>query len=305
MPTHDPDPVSVQDPAADLLQQGMAALRTGERGRARTLLVAALKREPRNAQIWLWLAGAVDDPQHQRECLQRVLQIDPGCAAAQRGLASLAEPVVPPGQVSGPVAHVGRPAVTIWRRPRLAFERALMAGLHLDAWLIAAIAGIAFFLGWAAARRLGDVARVPEIAGLALLVGPLLGMVGLMLGGVLLRVGGRRLGGHAGAAAIRIVLGWSAAPLAVSLPLWGILLLLSPAVTFGPEPPSALVVLVLLVQAGLVGWAGGLSVIGLSSAHGFSVYRAAATWLAAAFEIVLACGLIFVGTALAIALRGG
>ncbi len=72
-----------------LLERGIAALRVGERARARALLVAAVRADPRSAQAWIWLAGALDDRSQQRECLERALALDPESAAARRGLEAL------------------------------------------------------------------------------------------------------------------------------------------------------------------------------------------------------------------------
>ncbi|MEI7772301.1 MAG: hypothetical protein WCI67_20085, partial [Chloroflexales bacterium] len=69
--------------------RGAAALRAGDRPRARELLAAAVRADPRSAPAWLWLAGALDAPAQQRECLERALALDPGQEAARRGLEAL------------------------------------------------------------------------------------------------------------------------------------------------------------------------------------------------------------------------
>src|SRR5215472_14082277 len=71
----------------DLLQQGIAAARAGQREEARALLVQVVEADERNEQAWLWLAGVVDDPQDMRTCLDNVLDLNPGNAKAQQGLA--------------------------------------------------------------------------------------------------------------------------------------------------------------------------------------------------------------------------
>jgi len=72
-----------------LLCAGIAAARVGQRKHARDLLIRALKRDPRNTLAWLWLSGVVDRPEEQRECLKRVLALDPQNQAARNGLALL------------------------------------------------------------------------------------------------------------------------------------------------------------------------------------------------------------------------
>src|SRR5215470_18269566 len=71
----------------ELLQQGIAAARTGRREEARALLVQVVEADERNVQAWLWLAGVVDDPEDMRTCLENVLDLNPGNGKAQQGLA--------------------------------------------------------------------------------------------------------------------------------------------------------------------------------------------------------------------------
>ena len=75
--------------ANDLLQQGIAALRTGNKAQARQLLAHAIQEDPRNEQAWLWLSGTVESDEERVECLNRALAIDPNNEMAQRGLAAL------------------------------------------------------------------------------------------------------------------------------------------------------------------------------------------------------------------------
>jgi tetratricopeptide (TPR) repeat protein len=63
--------------------------RQGARDRAYRLLSQMLRTQPRYAPAWLWLSGLVDDPERQRECLERALALDPRCEAAQLGLTML------------------------------------------------------------------------------------------------------------------------------------------------------------------------------------------------------------------------
>ena len=89
-----------------LLQDGIQAVKRGEREKARTLLTQVVEQDETNEQAWLWLSGAVDTDEERRVCLENVLALNPNNAAAQRGLARLgpaaAEPladgehVVPP-----------------------------------------------------------------------------------------------------------------------------------------------------------------------------------------------------------------
>lgn len=72
-----------------LMEMGIAAVRNGNRAEARMLLEAATLQEPENAQALLWLSFVLDEPKLAMRCLERVLEIEPNNAQAQRGLAWL------------------------------------------------------------------------------------------------------------------------------------------------------------------------------------------------------------------------
>jgi tetratricopeptide (TPR) repeat protein len=55
------------------------------------LLGQAIRRNPRDERAWLWLSGAVETDIERRQCLERVLTLNPHNAAARSGLAMLAE----------------------------------------------------------------------------------------------------------------------------------------------------------------------------------------------------------------------
>ncbi|NMB68686.1 MAG: PH domain-containing protein [Chloroflexi bacterium] len=90
-----------------LTQDGIAALKAGDKERAQKLFVAALEEDNDDLQAWLWLSGAVESDVDRLECLEQVLRIDPAHALASKGAAQLrargvkpAEPVeTPPEEV--------------------------------------------------------------------------------------------------------------------------------------------------------------------------------------------------------------
>lgn len=85
-----------------LLQRAIFYARRGERLRAYQLLQAILCETPQCVEAWLWMSGVVQDPQRQRECLERALTIDPDCVAARRGLHMLLRPRPAPRAVMAP-----------------------------------------------------------------------------------------------------------------------------------------------------------------------------------------------------------
>jgi Flp pilus assembly protein TadD len=84
-----------------LLQEGIAAAKSGDKVLARQLLIQASELNERSEEVWLWLSGVVDDPEEARICLENVLAINPANERARQGLAWLerqaaARPAPPP-----------------------------------------------------------------------------------------------------------------------------------------------------------------------------------------------------------------
>ena len=74
-----------------LLNTGIAAARGGDFVQARRLLVEASELKPADALPWLWLSTVTEDPDEQRDFLERALAADPTNAAARRGLVMLSD----------------------------------------------------------------------------------------------------------------------------------------------------------------------------------------------------------------------
>ncbi len=66
--------------------QARAALRAGQRDEALRQLTTLVREHPDYVLGWLWLSEVIDDPHHRRECLQRVLKLEPTNAVAKQGL---------------------------------------------------------------------------------------------------------------------------------------------------------------------------------------------------------------------------
>jgi len=73
----------------DPLSAAIAAIRGGRKREAEQLLRQVIARESDNEWAWFWLSAAVEGIEAQRECLHRVLQINPNNAYARSGLAFL------------------------------------------------------------------------------------------------------------------------------------------------------------------------------------------------------------------------
>ncbi|MEI6778539.1 MAG: hypothetical protein WCK70_16700 [Chloroflexales bacterium] len=296
-------------PAEALRAQGIAAMRAGERTRARQLLTAAVRADPRSAEAWLWLSGTLDDPTQQRECLERVLVLDPQNVAARRGLAERGSGVgnrqqdsVPSLRPPTPIPHlpspIPHPPPPIPRLPS-----------PIATFLLGALGGVGVLLDWVVWRGLDADSSLGAILVMVLLAGPPLGIATLVIGGVLLRISGRGLGGVGGAGAVRAGLSWAAIPPASGLLLWAGQLTLIPRASLGgggATPGLALAVAIcwsahaLLILCSLF-----LALIGVAAAHRFSLWRAAATWLLATLLVLGTLVATFFGSAMLITLRGG
>lgn len=74
-----------------LVQAGIAAAKTGQRERARGMLLRVVEHDEENVTAWLWLSGLVDDLEERQICLENVLTLEPDNALARKGLARLQE----------------------------------------------------------------------------------------------------------------------------------------------------------------------------------------------------------------------
>ncbi len=71
---------------AEMLYQGALALQQGDKGRARELLLQVVETDENIPDAWLWLSGAMDDPEDQRTALENVLALSPDNPYAIHGL---------------------------------------------------------------------------------------------------------------------------------------------------------------------------------------------------------------------------
>ena len=72
-----------------LLREGIAAARTGDKSTAKQKLQQVVALDPQNEKGWYWLASVVDTDDERRVCLGNVIVINPGNARAKALLESL------------------------------------------------------------------------------------------------------------------------------------------------------------------------------------------------------------------------
>jgi tetratricopeptide (TPR) repeat protein len=78
--------------AAQLLRQGVADFKAGNREQAARLFYQAVQDDPQSQMGWLWLAGCLEDDNEKRQCLERARAINPNNELgkrAEQGLASM------------------------------------------------------------------------------------------------------------------------------------------------------------------------------------------------------------------------
>jgi len=79
----------LEKPTPDPLSRAAQLLRSGYREDARELLVGFLKDNPNSAKAWWLMSYAVNNPDQQVSCLNRVLMLSPNHSGAQSRLAAL------------------------------------------------------------------------------------------------------------------------------------------------------------------------------------------------------------------------
>jgi len=85
---------TMTDHPDDLLNQAIAAARSGQKETARHLLVQVLQADPQSETAWLWMSAAVETRAERIHCLQQILRINPANETAIKGLRALGAPEV-------------------------------------------------------------------------------------------------------------------------------------------------------------------------------------------------------------------
>jgi hypothetical protein len=111
------DRVAVQD---QRITSAIAAIRSGDQGKARSLLQLAVADDPEDDRAWQWLAVVAADADEQHRCLYRALSINPNNETVREALRQLAPenqilvptvaaPTLPVPTVFQPIVYYDRP----------------------------------------------------------------------------------------------------------------------------------------------------------------------------------------------------
>ena len=77
---------------AELLEQAVERIITGDKSGGARLLADVLRNNPASLDAWLWMAEAVAEPERKRFCLEQALKLEPGHPEATFKLAQLSGP---------------------------------------------------------------------------------------------------------------------------------------------------------------------------------------------------------------------
>jgi len=104
-----------------LLEQGIIALKQGDKLKARHYFEQVLQADDKNERAWLWLSETGQSLAEQIDCVERVLAINPHNATAQRALEALkqrqAVEVAQPAPSRGLLKQAPAPRPATERKP--------------------------------------------------------------------------------------------------------------------------------------------------------------------------------------------
>jgi hypothetical protein len=157
------------------LRAGIAAAQSGDRPTARRLLEQVVEGYPDNELAWIWLASCVTTLRERRECLERVLQINPHNARAREALGKLgAETTAQAAQGEEQVERLRRAQSQPAPAPRpAAAPQSAGGGLNIRNLIIGVLAALVIAGGLFGLSALGDLIQEPTPTAVVLQPTPL------------------------------------------------------------------------------------------------------------------------------------
>ncbi len=83
-----------------LIREAVVSAKAGNKAWARDCLSRVLRMDPRNEAAWLWLSSVLETPAEKRFCLEKVLSINPDNVQAQAGLRYLGQQSKSPAAIA-------------------------------------------------------------------------------------------------------------------------------------------------------------------------------------------------------------
>ena len=129
------------------------------------------------------------------------------------------------------------PFLAIWTRPRRTVRRIVSEDPERHVVLLVCLAGIGETLDRASMRSAGETLQLSAIIGIAVVFGPLGGLLSLWIFSHVLRLTGAWIGGAGNREHIKTAIAWAYVPAVFVLPLWSPQLLLYGSEMFTDETP--------------------------------------------------------------------
>ena len=190
------------------------------------------------------------------------------------------------------------PFFTIWTRPRATIRGIVNTDPTYRVIPLTLASGIVQALGNETQRNAGDLLPLSAILGIAFVLGPIGGLIGLYVSGWLAGVSCRWLGGRADSREVRAALAWSSVPTLATIPIWLVQLAVFGHEMFTSTKPSlvanpALALLLIATAVPIIVlalWSLVILLKTLGEVQGFSAWRA----LGSMFLLILLILLILV-----------
>jgi hypothetical protein len=196
-----------------------------------------------------------------------------------------------------------RPLVDVWLKPRRVFRALADVPVGRSDYLLATAQGMVSWLALCRAQSVGLHSSVTEIFALAVVAGPLGGILGIVLMTAIYGRIGRRAGGSATRAQVFHVLAYGGVPMIVLLGIWACSALVLGPAAFVQQPPANLdwfpsLVLNLRSVAHwtLIAWSLLIQIMGLSEIQGLVVRRAFGIWVVG--QLLVLVGVIILAAVL-------
>lgn len=196
------------------------------------------------------------------------------------------------------------PWLSIWLRPRETIRTIVDYDPGYNVLTIVSLVGILEFLNRASNKSLGDQVSFMAIFFLAVIFGPLGGLIKLAISGAVIAWTGSKIGGQATSREVRTALAWSEVPFLINFLLFGITLAFLGEELFKDDmqfdiDQDVLVAQILLfggvgISAVLGIWSFVIKVLALSEVQGFSAWRALGNLILAGFVIFFPIALFVV-----------
>ena len=191
------------------------------------------------------------------------------------------------------------PFISIWTSPRDTLKRIVEHDPEHKVLLITCLAGIVNLIGEYSNKSLGDAYDVTLLLILAVILGPIFGVIGLYLGAWLIGLTGKWLGGQASTEHLRTAIAWANVPVIMVLVLF-----IPEFLIYGPDlfttemssivssyPMYYSFMGFMLLELTLAIWALVILIKGVAQVQGFSSWGALGN-LVLAFALIVAVFLV-------------